>query len=93
MRNESRSSGSRPFLLFTAHLPGWTIFGGDVRGMIYKVTDLLHEQIQLLNTSRPLSASEMERYQKRSEEIHQIVQLLAEEARERPQPPKRGRLV
>jgi hypothetical protein len=69
------------------------MFGGDVRGMIYKATELLHEQIRLLSTTKPLSTTEMDRYEKRSEEIHQIVQLLAEEARERPHPPKRRRLV
>jgi hypothetical protein len=69
------------------------MLGGDAPGMIYKVTGLLHEQIQMLDTTKPLSKTEMERYERRSEEIHQIVQLLAEEARERPQPPEKGRLV
>jgi hypothetical protein len=93
MRNESRFPSARPFLLFTGHLAGWAILGGDVPRMIYRARELLHEQILLLSTTKPLSTTEMECYEKHSEEIHQIVQLLAEEARERPHPPKRGRLV
>lgn len=56
----------------------WTIFCGDANGLAGKVTELLREQTKLLETTHLFSRADLESYERRSERIRELIQLLAE---------------
>jgi hypothetical protein len=56
----------------------WTIFCGDATGLERKVTELLQEQTKLLETTHLFSRTDLESYERRSERIRELIQLLAE---------------
>ena len=58
---------------------GWAIFCGDAPGLARKATELLQEQSKLLETANVLSRTELESYERRSEQIGELIRLLAKE--------------
>jgi len=56
----------------------WTIFCGDATGLAGEVTELLHEQTELLESANFLSRAYLESYERRSDRIRDLIQLLAE---------------
>ena len=56
----------------------WAMFYGDATGLVDKVTDLLHEQTQLLETASLLTRADLESYESRSEQIRELICQLAE---------------
>jgi hypothetical protein len=57
---------------------GWTIFCGDANGLAGKVTELLQEQTKLLETTNLFSRADLDSYERRSEQIRELIELLAE---------------
>ncbi|MGH9502851.1 MAG: hypothetical protein ACRD20_08375 [Terriglobales bacterium] len=55
------------------------IFGCETAALIRGVTHLLQQQQALLDTATVLSAPEMESYETRSEQIGELIRLLAQE--------------
>ncbi len=56
----------------------WTVFCGDAAGLVGKVTELLREQAELLETASLLSRADLESYERRSERIRELIYQLAE---------------
>jgi hypothetical protein len=79
MRNPSKPHGAGMFLVSSGAPPWRVARGGQAPVLTGKIMELLGEQMHLLETAKVLSGAELESYERRSEQIRELIRFVTAE--------------